>query len=186
MRAAHLLHQALLHNTMRSPQSFFDTTPSGRVLNRFSKDIHVIDQVLGPTILMLLSSFSICISTLVIIVVSTPLFTVVILPLAAFYIFVQVLRERVGVAVRRASAHVGGTIGGDAGRHPNQTQRLRSWVWLGTVVRSFPSLKLIFLTCKIGRILGLSVGQNEILVNCGWPQNPVLRAIFFNKILLTV
>ncbi|XP_053766774.1 ATP-binding cassette sub-family C member 3 isoform X2 [Desmodus rotundus] len=89
MRAAHLLHQALLHNTMRSPQSFFDTTPSGRVLNRFSKDIHVIDQVLGPTILMLLSSFSICISTLVIIVVSTPLFTVVILPLAAFYIFVQ-------------------------------------------------------------------------------------------------
>ncbi|XP_053511819.1 ATP-binding cassette sub-family C member 3 isoform X4 [Artibeus jamaicensis] len=88
-RASRLLHQVLLHNKMRSPQSFFDTTPSGRILNLFSKDIHVIDGVLGPTILMLLSSFSTCVSTLVIIVISTPLFTVVILPLAAFYIFVQ-------------------------------------------------------------------------------------------------
>ncbi|XP_036912753.1 ATP-binding cassette sub-family C member 3 isoform X4 [Sturnira hondurensis] len=88
-RAARLLHQALLHNQMRSPQSFFDTTPSGRILNRFSKDVHVIDGVLRPTILMVLSSFSTCICTLVIIVISTPLFTVVILPLAAFYIFMQ-------------------------------------------------------------------------------------------------
>lgn len=94
IRAARLLHQVLLHNKMRSPQSFFDTTPSGRILNRFSKDIHVIDMVLGPAILMLLSSFSTCLSTLVIIVISTPLFTVVVLPLAAFYIFVQVLRAR--------------------------------------------------------------------------------------------
>ncbi|XP_035889629.1 canalicular multispecific organic anion transporter 2 isoform X2 [Phyllostomus discolor] len=89
IRAARLLHQALLHNNMRSPQSFFDTTPSGRILNRFSKDVQVIDMLLGPAIILLLSSFSTCISTLVIIVISTPLFTVVILPLAAFYIFVQ-------------------------------------------------------------------------------------------------
>uniref|UniRef100_A0A8D2ADU8 ABC-type glutathione-S-conjugate transporter n=1 Tax=Sus scrofa TaxID=9823 RepID=A0A8D2ADU8_PIG len=57
VQAARLLHQALLHNKMRSPQSFFDTTPSGRILNRFSKDIYVIDEVLAPTILMLLNSF---------------------------------------------------------------------------------------------------------------------------------
>lgn len=109
-RAAHLLHQALLHNKMRSPQSFFDTTPSGRILNRFSKDMYVIDEVLAPTILMLLSSFYTSISTLVVIVASTPLFAVVILPLAVFYILVQVLRERTGVAVRRTGAPVGGAF----------------------------------------------------------------------------
>ncbi|CAK6438290.1 unnamed protein product [Pipistrellus nathusii] len=89
VRAARLLHQTLLHNKMRSPQSFFDTTPSGRILNRFSKDICVIDEALAPTILMLLSSFYTSISTLVVIVASTPLFAVVTLPLAAFYILVQ-------------------------------------------------------------------------------------------------
>ena len=93
VQAARLLHQALLHNKMRSPQSFFDTTPSGRILNRFSKDIYVIDEILAPTILMLLNSFYNSISTLVVIVASTPLFAVVILPLAVPYLFVQVCPE---------------------------------------------------------------------------------------------
>ncbi|XP_008836595.1 canalicular multispecific organic anion transporter 2 isoform X1 [Nannospalax galili] len=89
VQAARLLHSALLHNKIRSPQSFFDTTPLGRILNRFSKDIHTIDEVLAPTILMLFNSFFNSISTLVVIVVSTPLFLVVVLPLAVFYGFVQ-------------------------------------------------------------------------------------------------
>ncbi|XP_053424694.1 ATP-binding cassette sub-family C member 3 isoform X3 [Nycticebus coucang] len=89
VQAARLLHQALLHNKMHSPQSFFDTTPSGRILNRFSKDIHVIDETLGPTILMVLSSLFNTISTFVVIIASTPLFAVIILPLAALYAFVQ-------------------------------------------------------------------------------------------------
>ncbi|XP_036051186.1 canalicular multispecific organic anion transporter 2 [Onychomys torridus] len=89
VQAARLLHAALLHNKIRSPQSFFDTTPSGRILNRFSKDIYVIDEVLAPTILMLLNSFYTSISTLVVIVASTPLFIVVVIPLAVLYGFVQ-------------------------------------------------------------------------------------------------
>ncbi|XP_032175781.1 canalicular multispecific organic anion transporter 2 isoform X3 [Mustela erminea] len=89
VHAARSLHQALLHNKMRSPQSFFDTTPSGRILNRFSKDIYVIDEVLAPTILMLLNSFYNSLATLVVIVASTPLFTVVTLPLGIFYVLMQ-------------------------------------------------------------------------------------------------
>ncbi|XP_045840743.1 ATP-binding cassette sub-family C member 3 isoform X4 [Meles meles] len=89
VHAARSLHQALLHNKMRSPQSFFDTTPSGRILNRFSKDIYVIDEVLAPTILMLLNSFYNSLATLVVIVASTPLFTVVTLPLGVFYVLMQ-------------------------------------------------------------------------------------------------
>uniref|UniRef100_A0A8C2VPQ5 ATP binding cassette subfamily C member 3 n=1 Tax=Chinchilla lanigera TaxID=34839 RepID=A0A8C2VPQ5_CHILA len=89
VQAARLLHNTLLQNKMRSPQSFYDTTPSGRILNRFSKDIWVIDELLAPTILMLFNTFYNSLSILVIIVASTPLFIVVVLPLAVFYGFVQ-------------------------------------------------------------------------------------------------
>lgn len=99
VQAARSLHQALLHNIMHSPQSFFDTTPSGRILNRFSKDIYVIDEVLASSILMLLGCFYNSIAILVIIVANTPLFMVVILPLAFFYLFVQVHSQWVGMAI---------------------------------------------------------------------------------------
>lgn len=99
VQAARLLHQALLHNKLHSPQSFFDTTPSGRILNCFSKDINIIDEVLAPTILMLLSSFYNSISTLVVIMASMPLFTVVVLPLVVFYVLVQVRSKWVGAPV---------------------------------------------------------------------------------------
>ncbi|XP_036735437.2 ATP-binding cassette sub-family C member 3 isoform X3 [Manis pentadactyla] len=89
VQASRSVHQALLHNKMRSPQSFFDTTPSGRILNCFSKDIYIIDEVLAPTILMLLGSVYNSLSILLVIMATTPLFTVVVLPLAVLYGLVQ-------------------------------------------------------------------------------------------------
>ncbi|KAM9411393.1 ATP-binding cassette sub-family C member 3 isoform 4-T4 [Salvelinus alpinus] len=87
--AARKLHYALLDNKLHTPQSFFDTTPIGRVINRFSKDIYVIDEALPSTVLMFLGTFFSSLSTMIVIVASTPIFAVVIAPLAFIYIFVQ-------------------------------------------------------------------------------------------------
>ena len=38
------LQEAMLQAVIRSPMSFFDTTPIGRILNRFAKDIESIDK----------------------------------------------------------------------------------------------------------------------------------------------
>ncbi|OXB59403.1 hypothetical protein ASZ78_009703 [Callipepla squamata] len=89
INAARTLHTALLENKFHTPQSFYDTTPTGRIINRFSKDIFVIDEVIPPTILMFLGTFFNSLSTMIVIVASTPLFTVVIVPLAILYFFVQ-------------------------------------------------------------------------------------------------
>ncbi|NXY13006.1 MRP3 protein, partial [Atrichornis clamosus] len=89
INAARTLHAALLENKFHTPQSFYDTTPTGRIINRFSKDIYVIDEVIPPTILMFLGTFFTSLSTMIVIVASTPLFAVVIVPLAILYFFVQ-------------------------------------------------------------------------------------------------
>ena len=40
------LHHQLLINILRSTMAFFDTTPTGRIVNRFSKDIDEVDIML--------------------------------------------------------------------------------------------------------------------------------------------
>lgn len=43
LKASTLLHKVLLANVLKSPMGFFDVTPVGRVLARFSHDINTID-----------------------------------------------------------------------------------------------------------------------------------------------
>lgn len=45
IRSARFLHSGMLNNIVKLPQSFFDTTPLGRILNRFSKDQYTVDEV---------------------------------------------------------------------------------------------------------------------------------------------
>ncbi|XP_068161646.1 ATP-binding cassette sub-family C member 3 isoform X2 [Antennarius striatus] len=87
--AARKLHYNLLVNKLQTSQSFFDTTPLGRIINRFSKDIYIIDEALPSTVLMLLATVFLSLSTMIVIISSTPIFTVVIVPLAFIYVFVQ-------------------------------------------------------------------------------------------------
>lgn len=43
MRAARILHHNLLSVIIGAPQAFFDTTPTGRIIARFSSDLNTVD-----------------------------------------------------------------------------------------------------------------------------------------------
>ncbi|KAG8222673.1 hypothetical protein J437_LFUL002555 [Ladona fulva] len=50
LNAADLMHLLLTENVLKFPMSFFDSTPTGRILNRFSKDIDVLDNSMSQLI----------------------------------------------------------------------------------------------------------------------------------------
>ncbi|KMY89963.1 multidrug resistance-associated protein 1 isoform X6 [Drosophila simulans] len=84
-----VLHETLLSYVFRWPMELFDTTPLGRVVNRFSKDVDTIDNVLPMLWRMVISQAFAVLATIVVISLSTPIFLAVIVPIAFLYYFAQ-------------------------------------------------------------------------------------------------
>ncbi|NWR51111.1 MRP2 protein, partial [Regulus satrapa] len=120
MHASRIMHQQLLSNILRAPMSFFDTTPTGRIVNRFAKDIFTIDETIPMSFRTWISCFMGIISTLIVICLATPFFAVVIVPLGIFYYFVlrfyistsRQLRRLDSVTRSPIYSHFGETVSG--------------------------------------------------------------------------
>jgi ABC-type multidrug transport system fused ATPase/permease subunit len=89
-RAAKVLHHKALMNIFRVPSSFFDTTPLGRIINRFSKDVDACDNQLSESYRMFTGTAAIVLSTFVLISVIFPYFLIPLVPMLAFYYFAAV------------------------------------------------------------------------------------------------
>ena len=88
--AATWIHKQLLVNILQLPMSFFDTTPTGRILNRFSKDIYTVDEIIPGCVDDFIVTLFIVIDTIVVISYATPWFMTVIAPLTILYVLIQV------------------------------------------------------------------------------------------------
>ncbi|KAF9542257.1 hypothetical protein EC957_002209 [Mortierella hygrophila] len=89
VQAADRLHSKLLTSILRMPMNFFDTTPIGRVLNRFSSDIFSIDEMICWTFFdMFMFGFSV-LGSLVVIATTTPMFLAIVPPVFVTYVFVM-------------------------------------------------------------------------------------------------
>ncbi|KAM8740515.1 ATP-binding cassette sub-family C member 9 isoform 2-T4 [Acanthopagrus schlegelii] len=89
LSAATNLHHNLLNKIIHAPIRFFDITPLGQILNRFSADTNIIDQHIPPTLESLTRSTLLCLSAIGVISSITPAFLIALVPLAVAFYFIQ-------------------------------------------------------------------------------------------------
>ena len=114
------LHQKMLHRIMHAPMSFFDTTPQGRILNRFGKDVDVLDSTMPFILRGWMTCLLSVISTFLVIMVATPLAVIPIFVVLCGYYFVQSVYVSVSRQLKRLEStsrspiysHFGETING--------------------------------------------------------------------------
>ncbi|XP_068583608.1 LOW QUALITY PROTEIN: ATP-binding cassette sub-family C member 10 [Cebidichthys violaceus] len=83
--AATAIHDRLLDRVLKATVSFFDTTPMGRILNRFSSDLYTVDDSLPFILNILLANVFGLLGTLVVISYGLPWVLALLLPLALVY-----------------------------------------------------------------------------------------------------
>ena len=88
-RAAKTLHENAISRLLRAPTSFFDATPVGRIINRFSKDQDAIDNTLIEAFKLFLSTAASTIGTFALIISATPWFALPLFPILGMYYFIQ-------------------------------------------------------------------------------------------------
>jgi len=86
LKASRAIHARLLESILRAKFKFFDITPLGQLMNRFSKDLQSIDQEIAAIAAGVLQTGIGCITTVILIAFITPAFLIAAAFLAALYV----------------------------------------------------------------------------------------------------
>ncbi|KAL1881140.1 hypothetical protein VTK73DRAFT_4587 [Phialemonium thermophilum] len=85
--ASKTLLRLAITRVLRAPMSFFDTTPLGRITNRFSRDVDVMDNNLSDAMRMYFFSVSSIISVFALIIAFFHYFAIALVPLFFIFLF---------------------------------------------------------------------------------------------------
>ncbi|KAI8321954.1 hypothetical protein GQ54DRAFT_260820 [Martensiomyces pterosporus] len=85
IRASRVIHERLLRSVVHATPRFFDSTPLGRIVNRFSRDMQAIDEGVIDKLAWWLTEIVAAIIVLLIVVAAIPAFIVVTIAISAVY-----------------------------------------------------------------------------------------------------
>ncbi|XP_040207675.1 ATP-binding cassette sub-family C member 10 [Rana temporaria] len=89
VQAATAIHRRLLQRVLRATVTFFDSTPVGRIINRFSSDMYCVDDFLPFMLNIFLANTFGLLGMLVMISYGLPLILLVLIPLGLLYYSIQ-------------------------------------------------------------------------------------------------
>ncbi|KAF5304472.1 hypothetical protein FQA39_LY09668 [Lamprigera yunnana] len=120
MNASRGLHNTMFNNVLKATMRFFDTNPSGRILNRFSKDMGAVDEILPKALLDAFQIFMVMAGILVMVFIVTPWMMVPTAILAALFYFTrkiylasaQDIKRLEGITRAPAFSHVSASLSG--------------------------------------------------------------------------
>lgn len=105
VKAAQIIHEKLLKSVFETKIQFFDVTPLGRILNRFSSDTYTIDDTLPFILNILLAQLfgllgSICVS-----LYALPWLVLIVAPLCPIYLDIQSKYRNSSRDIKRLSSN---------------------------------------------------------------------------------
>lgn len=101
VRASQKLHDMMFKGIVSTTMRFFDTNPSGRILNRFSKDIGAIDEFLPKSVLDATQIILNMAGAIIVAALVNPLFLVPVAVLAFFFIYVRKVYLKTSKNIKR-------------------------------------------------------------------------------------
>lgn len=103
-RAAKILNLKAMQKILHAPMSYIDTTPLGRIMNRFTKDTDALDNETGEQIRMFLHPAAFVIGILILCIIYLPWFAIAVPPLAVIFVCVTNYYQSSSREVKRLEA----------------------------------------------------------------------------------
>lgn len=101
IRASFIMFDGALTSVLRSPISFHDATPVGRIINRLTEDVEKLDDWLTYLWYSVLVNFAAIMGTFFLVLYTYPLLGILFLPLALIYILVGKFFNRSSREIKR-------------------------------------------------------------------------------------
>jgi len=141
--AKNMLNSAISH-TLRAPMLFFDTTPIGRVTNRFSKDVDTMDNRLTDNLRFLLYIIATVVSVFCLVIAYFYYFIVALIPLTVAFIFAASFYRASAREIKRHEAVLRSFVFANFGEAITGTTTIRAYgvesQFLSTIVQLLDSM----------------------------------------------
>ncbi|XP_059280885.1 ABC transporter C family member 2-like isoform X3 [Lycium ferocissimum] len=127
LNAAKRLHDSMLHSILRAPMVFFHTNPSGRVINRFAKDLGDIDRNVANIGNTCLSQVWQLVSTFVLIGVISTISMWAIMPLLILFYTTYIYYQNTSREVKRLDSITRSPVYAQFGEAINGLSTIRAY-----------------------------------------------------------
>nr|POE51663.1 oligomycin resistance atp-dependent permease yor1 [Quercus suber] len=121
-----MLHRAM-SRVLRAPMSFFDTTPLGRITNRFSKDVDTMDNTLTDSMRMFFLTMAMITSVFCLIIAYYYYFAIALAPLLVAFLFAAAYYRASAREIKRHEAVLRSVVFSRFGEAVTGTATIRAY-----------------------------------------------------------